>query len=226
LPDIFDGVNYIEFEDPVMPISAKFGHAAVAFASTALAALLLLHVLRADLSLGSHMISEYAVGRHGWMMTLSFVAFGCASWALVGAAAPYLRTVAGRAGLVFLGLAGIGAWIGGIFAMDPTTSDPERMSASGHLHGVGFMIGVPSQLLAVLLLAIAARKVEAWSTPQLALLAALVWSSVALMVPLLLRGTGFGVPNRLFMLFYAAFVIAAAWPIASGRAPSRSPSPS
>jgi hypothetical protein len=206
-----------------MPISAKFGHAAVASASTALLALLLLHVLRADLSPGGHMISEYAVGRHGWMMTLSFVAFGCASWALIGASAPYLRTTSGRVGLVFLGLAGIGAWMGGIYTMDPTTSDPARMSASGHLHGVGFMIGVPSQLLAVLLLAIAARKVEAWSKAQLALLAALVWSSLAIMVPLLLRGTGFGVPNRLFMLSYAAFVIAAAWPIATLRASSPSP---
>ena len=205
-----------------MPISAKLAHTAVASASTALAALFLLHVLRADLSPGGHMISEYAVGRHGWLMTLSFIAFGCASWALMGAAAPFLRTVSGRVGLVFLGLAGIGAWIGGIFTMDPTTSDPERMSASGHLHGVGFMIGVPSQLLAVLLLAIAARKVEAWSAARLALLAALVWSSVALMVPLLLRGAGFGVPNRLFMLFYAAFVITAALPVARKRAPSPS----
>jgi hypothetical protein len=205
-----------------MPISAKFARAAAAAASTALAALCLLHVFRADLSPGAHMISEYAVGRHGWMMTLSFIAFGCASWALTGAAATHLQTVSGRVGLVFLALAGIGAWIGGIFTMDPTTSDPEKMSASGRLHGIGFMIGVPSQLLAVLLLAIAARKVEAWSTAVLALLAALVWSSAGLMVPLLLRGAGFGVANRLFMLFYAAFVIAAAWPIARKCTPSPS----
>ncbi|MBK9976817.1 MAG: DUF998 domain-containing protein [Gemmatimonadetes bacterium] len=57
----------------------------LAASATAILALLALHALRADLSPATHMISEYAVGAHGWVMTLCFYAFALASLALLGA---------------------------------------------------------------------------------------------------------------------------------------------
>ena len=47
----------------------------VVASATAIIALLALHALRADLPPATHMISAYAVGRHGWVMTLCFYAF-------------------------------------------------------------------------------------------------------------------------------------------------------
>lgn len=42
-------------------------------------ALVALHVLRPDYVPRSHMISDYAVGPHGWIMTIAFLALslGC-----------------------------------------------------------------------------------------------------------------------------------------------------
>ncbi|MET0593904.1 MAG: DUF998 domain-containing protein [Polyangiaceae bacterium] len=197
-----------------MNLATLFARIAQIAAALAVLALLVLHLVRPELAPADHMISEYAVGSYGWVMTLSFVGFAVASFALLGAAASHVKTWPGRIGLVFLALAGVGSLIGGIFAIDPTTTDPEKMSFSGHMHGVGFMIGVPSELLTVLLLSIAARKVEAWSAPKLAVLAGLVWASLGVMIPLLIAGHGFGLPNRTFMVFYAGFLFAAARPLA------------
>ena len=44
-------------------------------AAVALGALALLHLVRPELEPSSHMISEYAIGPHGYLMTLSFAAF-------------------------------------------------------------------------------------------------------------------------------------------------------
>ncbi len=204
--------------------SSRFSSGAARFATLAagiaLLALALLHVVRPDLSPRSRMISEYAVGPYGSLMTLSFAGFASSCWALTLAAFPHVKGVTARFGLGFLALAGIGAAIGGAFTMDPSTNDPNKMSFSGHMHGLGFMIGVPSELLSVLLIAIAARKVDAWSAPTLGILAALVWASLVAMVPLMFAGHDFGVPNRLFMVFFGLFVIVAARALERPRAAS------
>jgi uncharacterized protein DUF998 len=185
----------------------------VTAAGVAIVALFLLHLLRPDLAPSAHMISEYAVGPYGSVMTLSFLAFAAASAGLWLALLYRARGVLGRIGLFFLLLATIGLAIGGIFTMDPTTTDQAAMSFSGQMHGVGFMIGVPGELFAVLFLSLALRKQAGWPGAALLALAALVWVSLAIMVPLLIQQHGFGIPNRVFMLAYGAWVIATAHPL-------------
>ncbi|MBK6307759.1 MAG: DUF998 domain-containing protein [Gemmatimonadetes bacterium] len=104
----------------------------IAASATAMLALLALHALRADLSPATHMISEYAVGAHGWVM-LCFNAFALASLALLGALATRVRGVTGWLGLACLLVTAAGLAIGGAFPMDPTTNDPALMSRSGQL---------------------------------------------------------------------------------------------
>ena len=182
----------------------------LAASATAILALLALHALRADLSPATHMISEYAVGAHGWVMTLCFYAFALASLALLGALATRVRGGVGWLGLVCLLVTAAGLTIGGTFAMDPTTSDAALMSRSGQLHGLGFMLGVPGELLAVLLRTLHLRTQPAWKARPLAVLAGAVWLSVVVMVPLLMNNGAFGIPNRTFMLSYGAWMIAVA----------------
>ena len=45
--------------------------------------LLVMHVLRPDYAPASHMISDYAVGRYGWVMTSWFLAMSCGSLLLL-----------------------------------------------------------------------------------------------------------------------------------------------
>jgi hypothetical protein len=50
---------------------------AIACFTYSVLALLLLHVLRPDYAPVNHMISDYAVGRYGWVMATWFLAMSC-----------------------------------------------------------------------------------------------------------------------------------------------------
>ena len=124
------------------------------------------------------MISEYAIGRHGYLMTLSFAASAISSVSLFAALLRSPYSALGRVGLGFLMLAAMGPAIGGAFAMDPTTTNQEAMSYSGKMHGVGFMIGVPGELLAVLCLSLALRRQPTWAAVPLLTIALVAWASL------------------------------------------------
>ena len=55
----------------------------------------LLHVVRADLDPSWHFISEYEIGRHGWLMQGAFILLALANLALLVAVWPALRGVVG-----------------------------------------------------------------------------------------------------------------------------------
>jgi hypothetical protein len=102
------------------------------------------------------------------------------------------------------------------------------MSHSGRMHGVAFVVGVPSMVLAVLVLSIALGGLPAYSSLPLMTITAVVWLSLLTMIGIMLMvGPGkppdpngperfVGWPNRLLMVGYAAWLIVAAWPIARG----------
>lgn len=188
---------------------------AIGAAGTALVALAALHVLRADLDAPSHMISEYAIGPRGWLMTLSFAAFALSSASACRALAPHATTRSGRLGLAFLALASLGLTLGALFPTDPPSTSPEDASFAGGMHGVGFLVGVPSELLSVLLLSATLRRLPRWRGALLLGLTAAMWLSLAVMVPLIVTQTPFfGLPNRTFMLSFAVWLMTAVQPIA------------
>jgi Protein of unknown function (DUF998) len=196
------------------PLAARVAFGAAAFALVTLA---LLHPLRPDLSPPAHMISEYAVGPWGWVMTLCFAAFATSSGSVLVLGWSRVKAL-GRVGLVFLAFATIGLALAVVFPIDPTATSQETMSLSGRMHGVGFMVGVPGQLFAVLLLTIALRK------PALTVLAAGVWMSLVLMAYAIVTSGmhpgdpphgWFGIPNRTFMSLYAAWLAVTARTLAS-----------
>jgi hypothetical protein len=104
--------------------------------------------------------------------------------------------------------------------MDPAGTPCDRVSFSGKMHGVAFLVGVPCQLLAVLLLSLGPSRLP------LLMLTALVWLSLVVVIAIMLMvGAGkpsnpngperfLGWPNRLFMISYGVWLMVAAWPIA------------
>jgi hypothetical protein len=100
------------------------------------------------------------------------------------------------------------------------------MSFSGKMHGVSFLIGVPSQILAVLLLSVAFGNQTSYASLLLLGLTAIVWVSLGVMIAIMVMvGPGkapnpkgperfLGLPNRLFMVGYGMWLIVSAWPIA------------
>lgn len=119
---------------------------AVAAAAASAISLLALHVLGPEFNPSWRMISEYANGRYGWLLTVVFVTWAVASWALAVAVMPIWATWLGRFGLLFLVLAGVGEMMGGIFDLNH------------RLHGMAFAIGVPSLTLAAILVTLALRR--------------------------------------------------------------------
>jgi hypothetical protein len=143
----------------------------VAVLSVALsgASLALLHVLSPEFAPSWRMVSEYANGRHGWLLTFVFGWWALSSFALVAALWPVSATTLGKIGLLFLLLAGIGQAMGALFDVNHS------------LHGLAAMIGIPSLCLAAVLLNLAlARDPGIAAPPQWA--AHLPWISFALMI--------------------------------------------
>ncbi len=172
------------------------------------------------------MISQYAPGRHGWVMVLCFAAFGAASACLFAALVAHVQSFLGRFGLAFLLSAAVGLAMAARFRMDPVSTPPAQMSFSGKMHGVSFLIGVPCQLLATLLLSLAFGNQGSRASMTLLLLTAVIWLSLVIMIAIMLMvGPGkppnpngperfLGLPNRLFMVAYGIWLTTAAWPMA------------
>jgi hypothetical protein len=201
-----------------MTYSLLAARAALGAAALALSALASLHILKRNVSPSRNMISQYALGRHGWVMALCFASFGAASACLFAALVGHTPSLISRVGSGFLLLAAIALTMAARFPMDPAGTPRAQMSFAGKMHGVSFLIAVPCQILSTLLLSLG-------STPLL-LLAALIWLSLFATVAIMLmvdpgkppNPNGperfLGWPNRLFMIAYGTWLMVAAWPMA------------
>ena len=202
-------------------------YARIAFLS-ALSGFLLfvaLHVLKRDLDPAWHMVSEYAVGRHGWAMTLCFfaLALGCVTSLL--AIVPFIHTMAGKIGLASLFFAAVGLALASIFPTDPITVSPGDASPAARLHGLSVMIGVPTVTVAALLVSHSLAQNPIWTAVRLPLLgfAHLTWLSLALTIAVVAiwmpRHGGFGPavlvgwPNRLMFIAYFGWLGSLSWPL-------------
>lgn len=116
--------------------------AQLAIAATALSAvsLLLLHLLSPEFAPSWRMVSEYANGRYSWLLTMVFSGWAISSIALAAALWPLRAGTLGKAGLLFLTLAGVGQAMGALFDLNHP------------LHGPAAMIGIPSLCIAAVLL--------------------------------------------------------------------------
>ena len=207
-------------------MSPYAARAAIVAAAVSLFTLAALHILKPDLHPSRTMISQYALGPYGWVMVLCFAAFGVASGSLAVAMVPYVRSLGGRIGIALLLTAAVGLVMAARFPMDPVSTPSAQMSHSGRMHGVAFLLGVPSMVLAVLILSFALDSQVSYAGWLLMTIAAVIWLSLIIMIAIMLMvGPGkppdsngperfVGVPNRSLMVAYAAWLIVVAWPIA------------
>jgi hypothetical protein len=199
---------------------------AIAAAAAALLLLASLHVLSPEFDPSWRMVSEYANGHYGWVLSLMFAAWGLSSWALAFAIWPEARTTPTRIGLVLLTVAGVGQAMAAAFDINHDT-----------LHGVAGALGILGLPIAAMLISVSLGRTEPWSVAKRTLLwtANLTWVSVALLAAtfVLLVATfsqvGGGLPaqapkvlppgviglvgwaNRLLVVLYCVWVITVAW---------------
>ncbi len=104
----------------------------IVFAVVFVAILILLHFLKRELDPSWRMISEYEIGRFGWMMRVAFFCWGISVLALLGTMWPYLLTIGGlisRWWFVVIVFALFGA---GIFKTDPITEPTNSLVNTIH----------------------------------------------------------------------------------------------
>ena len=94
-------------------------------------------------------VSEYAIGRRGWVMVLAFLTATASYTSLLAALRPLVRGRAGRAGLRVLGICALGTAGVGVLVADPVATPLTELTTIGTLH-------VISGLSALLLLPLAA----------------------------------------------------------------------
>jgi hypothetical protein len=158
-------VSQVDFGD----WSIRCAYLALAATAVSCAALLLLHIVSPEFEPSWRMVSEYANGRHGALLTMVFFAWAISSFALVGALWPLRASTLGLVGLGFLCLAGIGQAMGGLFDINHK------------LHGPAAMLGVPALCAAAVVLTIAMSRQSGLAAPPL-WSAHLPWLSFVLML--------------------------------------------
>ena len=167
----------------------------LAGAGVFLVVLAALHIVKPEFDPSWRMVSEYAIGRHGWVQQLAFVTLALSCVGLFVAIRPDARTVSGRIGLACLLATAAGLTIAAIFPTDPITASRDELTTHGKLHGFGAMIGIPSTPLAVLLISLSLVRDRSWSAVRRPLVwtAGLVWAGLlafALTMAVLLPRSG------------------------------------
>jgi hypothetical protein len=172
--------------------------------------LVLLHVLRPDYTPVDHMISDYAVGRLGWVMTTAFVALaaGCLTLGL-GMAVAGPRSLPGRAAVLLLWVATVGLLVTATF---PTDLETAATTSTGNIHTASFLVNVVSMILCALLFAVGFRQSDDWRGyrgASLVLAIALLAAFIAQFMTLH-RGAPYGLTNRLFVAVLMVWLVATA----------------
>lgn len=184
----------------------------------------LLHWIKPEFDPSWRFLSEYSIGRHGWVMMTAFFIWAISCFSLSMALRDQVRTRAGRVGCALLVVVGLSLIMAGLFAQDPITAKPSELTTHGRLHAVASMIGIPGVPIAALLITWSlTRHNAAWLREGRGLmaLAHLTWFSLLVMAIYLTtavpRAGGFGPDvlagwmNRLVVITYGTWQMAASY---------------
>jgi hypothetical protein len=186
--------------------------------------LLILHWVKPEFDPSWRMVSEYAIGRNGWLMTAVFLSLTTSCTATVIAVRPHLHTLDGYVGLVVLLATAVAMAAAATFTTDSITTPTEALTAHGRLHGMAAMVGIPGFAIAAALITWSLSRNPAWVLTRGPLIwsACFVWFSLATMILTVLvllprNGGAFGPevpigwPNRLIMVSYYTWLTSSAW---------------
>jgi Protein of unknown function (DUF998) len=200
---------------------------AAVLAIVTLLILALLHVMSPEFQPSWRMVSEYANGRHRWLLAAMFISWALSSWLLAPVLYPFAATWPAKLGVLFLVIAGIGEAMAAAFDINHPL----------HMHAA--ILGMNGLPIAALLIGISFARAGHWgaSRRMMLWLSQLPWISVAVMsISMVLFFTGLsragivitpdskplaelpagvmaigGWANRFLILSYCIWAIAATW---------------
>jgi hypothetical protein len=166
----------LEYVSPAADAGSKVAEfaarLAIAFSVIAILLLAALHILSPEFAPSWRMISEYAFGRYGWVLSLMFLFMGAGPWALSIALWSQAPTRTGKVGLWFLLVSGLGGAMASYFDIHHEIG-----------HGIAGLLGVLGFPVAALLISISLGRNESWRNANRGLfwLAHLSWISIVLL---------------------------------------------
>lgn len=136
-----------------------------------LLSLLVLHFVSPEFKPSWRMISEYALGKHKWLITSFFICWALASILLAAALWNEVSSIWARLGVVLVFLSGVGAFMGGLF-------DVKHKN-----HGLAFALGVPTLPIGSLLICYHIISLEKWQDHKTSILYSThsIWISMVFM---------------------------------------------
>lgn len=141
----------------------------VAAGILSLCCLIVLHIASPEFEPKWRMVSEYALGRHTWLLTTFFYLWGTSSVLLVIDLMPTLTSILSYVGALMLLLSGVGAILGGMFDVQHPR------------HGLAFGLGVPTLPVAAVILTYSTFDDAGQPPALLILIAHGTWISLILM---------------------------------------------
>jgi hypothetical protein len=126
-----------------------------------------LHGLKSDLDPSWHFLSEYAIGRWGWLMQGAFLALAVANLGTFATIRPWLRTTAGNIGSALFLAGTCGTALAGLCITDPINTPSEAQTLSGLLHNIGGGLGLLG-FVGTLIFSVRLLREPAWRTARLA----------------------------------------------------------
>ena len=217
--------------ETVRAISLTASRLSIAAVITYQVTLIALIFIRPDLDPSWHTISEWAIGPHGWIMSMAFLISALSYGSLFLAIKSQIRGW-GKIGLGILLICTIGTIGVGVFTTDPMTVVSGPMTAQNALSTTGtlhIIFGASALMLlpfaALLINLNLARKNESWARarrallwtaglPLLGLMAFVVHMAIFL-IPLGENAYGPGVPigwpPRFLLLTYMVWLVTLAW---------------
>lgn len=148
-----------------------FANSTIAFGVISILCLLALHFTSTKFKPNFRMVSEYALGKHKWLLTIFFLCWGLCSISSGFMMWNVVTTGWAKFGVVLLFVTGIGSIMGGLF------------DVQHKLHGLSFGIGVPFLPIGALLISYHLMKKAEWQNHSTSLLLSShsIWISLILM---------------------------------------------
>jgi hypothetical protein len=155
----------------MMKSISLFANGTIVFGIISILSLFALHFTSTEFKPNFRMVSEYALGKHKWLLTIFFLCWGLSSISSGFMLWNVVTTGWAKFGVILFFITGIGAIMGGLF------------DVQHKLHGLSFGIGVPFMPIGALIVSYHLLKKVEWQSNSATLLLTShsIWISLILM---------------------------------------------
>lgn len=202
---------------PIHSIPERAIHIILISATLFILLLALLIIIQPEIDPSWRFVSEHAVGRHGWLMSIAFLAIAASSFTTALALWSQVK-IGGKIGVGFLLIGALGLTLAGIFPTDPVTTPLDAQSTSSQLHSLGAVLG-DGVLIGATLITLGLFRNPSWRAARLSMIAALALAWLILVWLMMSMpadgnfgpGVAVGWPSRLYLVSYSLWFIVTAW---------------